>query len=130
MMLDFTQQLLDFANAVEIDMPVLVGALDVTDSVSLYALPGGANKREFFDGTKDKLLNYEFSIKTTDQRRAIETLDKLADALHDAQITSENESFDFREITITSEPFLVGIDDDYMYYQLTITAELTIRSEL
>ena len=127
MTLDFVTQLHGFIEQLNLGLPVKVGTLDVEESISLYALPGGATARKFFDGVSDKLLNYEFGIKSKDQKIAIQTLDKIAHALHNAYIPSSNGSYDFRNIAIASEPFLVDGDaKGFKYYRLTITAELTI----
>jgi len=126
MTLDFTTQLHDFVNGLDLPFPIEIGALDVEDSISLYALPGGKTVREFYNGIADKDLNYEFGVKTENQALAIETLDKIAHALCEADIPSGNNSYDFRGIKTSSEPFQAFIDENFWIYQLTIIAELTV----
>ena len=127
MTLDFVTQLLKFIKTLNLSLPIVVGSLDVEESISLYALPGGTTAKAYYHGAEDKLLNYEFGIKTRDQKVAIETLDKIAHALHSADIPSANGSYDFKKINVSSEPFLVMADEQgFTYYRLTITAELTI----
>jgi len=126
MTLDFTTQLHSFVDQLDLPFPITVGALDVEDSISLYALPGGKTIREFYNGIADKELNYEFGIKTKDQALAIKTLDMIAHALFEADIPSGNDSYEFRGIQVSSEPFLAQIDEHTWMYQLMITAELTV----
>ena len=125
MTLDFSERLLEYVEGLELEFPVQVGSLDTEDSISIHALPGGRTIRKFFDGTADRLLNYEFSVKTRKQKDAIKSLDKIAEALPEAEIVSENGSYDFRGIEISSEPFNSDMDERYFYHSLSITAELT-----
>jgi len=127
MTLDFTTQLHSFVEGLNLSMPALVGSLEGEDTISLYPLPGGSVIRKFYNKIEDKRLNYEFGIKTKRQVEAMEILDTIGHALADVEdIPSSNGSYDFREIQVSSEPFLVNADTEgFFYYQLTISAELT-----
>lgn len=125
MTLDFAERLHEYVEGLELEYPVHIGSLDTEESISIYALPGGKIKQKFFDGTADRLLNYELGIKTKHQRKAIECLDKIAEALPEAIIVSENGSYDFRGIEIASEPFNSAEDEHFFYHNLSIIAELT-----
>ena len=127
-MLDFITQLRNYAEELGLAYPIKIGALAAEESLSLYALPGGKTVKRFMDGTEDKQLNLEFAIKASSQtqKEAISALDKIAQALPDAEIISANGSYDFRKIEIASEPFIVDMDEKFIYYRLGITAELTI----
>lgn len=125
MTLDFVDRLHEFVESLELDYPAHIGSLDTKESIAIYPLPGGKIKQQFFDGTADRLLNYEFAIKSKKQRKAIATLDKLAEVLPDAEIVSANGSYDFRGIEISSEPFNSEMDEHYFYHALSVIAELT-----
>jgi len=133
MTLDFTVQLHNYVKNLDLGMLIKVGFLESEDSISMYALPGGETIREFFDGTKDKRLGYEFQIKTKGQgdgqEKAITVLDKIAKALENANIPSENESYDFGKIIVSSEPFMANVTPPHFYFSLTIVAELTTYNE-
>lgn len=112
-------------------MPIYLGPLDRVDSLSLYALPGGRTIQEYYDGAKDKLLNYEISIKTMDQRDALEILDKIANSIENTKdIKSLNNSYEFQNITISSESYYRDQDEQgFYYYQLTFQSKITIYKE-
>ena len=125
MTLDFIDQLSEHVKGMKLGYPIKVGALDVEDSISVYALPGGRIIQKYFDDTVDKLLNYEFAIKTTKHKAAVAALDTLAQELPEAEIPSSNGSYEFRKIEVSSEPFSSDRDEKFYYYRLAITAELT-----
>lgn len=131
MTLDFVYRLSENIESLSLDLPNYVGNLDREDSIALYALPGGRTIQEFYDGVKDKQLNYEFSVKTKDQETAITSLDTIAQHLEDiVDIPSINGSYDFQNISIVSESYFVGQDESgFFFYRLTIQPKLTIYKE-
>ncbi|MBC1522412.1 minor capsid protein [Listeria aquatica] len=131
MTLDFIDRLKDECNKLELAYPLKIGQLDTTDSIALYSLPGGKVIESFYDGTVDKGLNYEFSIKTKDQKQTISILDMLSSYLQEKQdIPSQNNSYIFNEITVVSESYFVGKDEaGFFFYSLTIQANLMIPRE-
>lgn len=131
MNLDFLTQLSSEVKGLDLKFPLYVGLLDKEESLAIRSLPGGSTVREYYDGTKDKELNYHFSIKTKNQELAIETLMTLAEHLENVEnIASKNNSYQFSKIKIVDEPFFVGeTEDEFFYYQLTIKPNLTIFKE-
>lgn len=128
MMNDFIDRLHEYTANLGLEFPIFIGQLETEDSISVYSLPGGKTIKKYYDGTIDKQLNYEFSIKTKDQEKGIKTLTVLAEALeHTIDIPSNNNSYDFQKIIIGSEPFFIGGDNQgFFFYRLTIQVELTI----
>lgn len=131
MTLDFIDRLKDECQKLELVYPLKIGQMDAADSIALYALPGGKIIESFYDGSVDKGLNYEFSIKTKDQKQTISLLDSLSTYLQEKQdIPSLNNSYAFNEITVVSESYFVGKDEaGFFFYSLTIQANLMIPRE-
>lgn len=128
MTLDFIDRLSDAVNSLELELPIHIGLLDREDSLALYSIAGGKTIKEFYDGAKDKLLNYEISVKTKQQERAIKSLDSIAQYIEGINsITSKNDSYEFQNILISSESYYVGQDETgFFFYRLTFQTKLTI----
>ncbi|WP_439444115.1 phage tail terminator protein [Listeria aquatica] len=131
MTLDFIDRLKDECQKLELVYPLKIGQMDSADSIALYSLPGSKIIESFYDGSVDKGLNYEFSIKTKDQKQTIALLDRLSSYLQEKEdIPSQNNSYAFNEITVVSESYFVGKDEaGFFFYSLTIQANLMIPRE-
>lgn len=129
MLLDFDIQLLKEVRSLGLDYHSDVGMLDSNDNIAISSLQGGVIIRQFYDGVADKQLPYEIAIKVNnDQMNAIQTLTTIANHLEQLEkLESENGSFDFRGVTITDSPYLVGQDENENFVYITnIMAELTV----
>lgn len=92
-------------------------------------MPGGNTIREYYDGTKDKRLNYQLQAKVTtaNRQRMVEGLTELTDQLDDLEeLESSDGSFDFGQITVGNELYFADADDGYTYFRLDFQPELTI----
>lgn len=128
MSLDFIERLAEHIGTLQLDFQLHIGSLDTKDSIALNALAGGRTIRSFYDGVSDKRLPFEFSIKTTEQKRATDALNDIARNLEElSQLPSGNGSYDFQDIILTDEPFSVGQDEKgFFFYRLTIQTNLTV----
>ena len=104
-----------------------MGYLKPTESFCIYPLPGSRVIREYYDGTKDQQLNFEFAMKSTDQQKISQTLWLVQNHLEGlSELISLDGSFDFEEITVTNKPFINQLDDKSNYiFMLDIQAKVT-----
>ena len=127
--LDFIWRLNDYINTLDLFAWSNVGMLEVDESLSVLAMPGG-EETIYMDGTRDKHLNIQVNAKSQDQLNCIESLSLIArklENLPENAIQSDNDSFKFQKISITSPLSIVAHDDqNYFIYALSISAKITI----
>lgn len=103
------------------------------ESLSLARLPGGNVIQEYYDGTKDKRLNYEIQAKIKPQSRqaTVSGLTKLTDELNDLEdLSSSDGSFDFNQIEVGNELYFTeATEEGYIYFRLDFQPTLTIYKE-
>ncbi|MBC1491395.1 phage tail terminator protein [Listeria booriae] len=131
MTLDFTECLKQQIESLQLDFPVFAGIAEIEDSIALRPTQGGRIIKTYYDNEVDKGLNYEFVVKTKKQKEAETSMLAISSYLENLQdIQSENGSFEFNQITVTSESFYLGENEDgFFFYGLTIEANLTIYLE-
>ncbi|MBC1982777.1 phage tail terminator protein [Listeria booriae] len=128
MSLDFQDMLMNEVDTLKLAYPIRAGALDVEDSIALNSIAGGKTIKSYYDGTEQKALNYEFSIKTKDQKKAIDSLNAISLHLEATRrLPSGNSSYDFDGIKTTNESFFVGEDEKgFFFFRLIIQATITV----
>lgn len=130
--MDFIESLVLNVNSIN-DLPIAcqLGYLKPRESFCLYSLPGGKVSREYYDGAKDQVLNYEFAMKSKDQEKINSTLWLVQNHLEElSELKSSDDSFDFDEVVITNKPFINQLDDtDYYIFALTIQASITTKKK-
>ena len=128
--LDFIWRLNDYINTLELFAWSNVGLLEESESLSVMAMPGG-EETIYFDSTRDKNLNVQINAKSKNQMNCIESLSKIARVLENLPenaIQSENDSFYFESISITSPVSIVGQDErGFFIYALSISAKIHIN---
>ena len=126
--MDLMERLTANVNAIP-NLPIRckMGYLKPTESFCIYPLPGSRVIREYYDGTKDQQLNYEFAMKSNDQQKISQTLWLVQNHLEGlSELISLDDSFDFEEITVTNKPFINQLDDKSNYiFMLDIQAKVT-----
>jgi hypothetical protein len=126
--MDFIDRLCDSVNSIP-NLPIncSLGYLLSTECLVLYPLPGGQVEREFYDGIKDQVLNYEFSMKSQDQQAIQRTLWLIQSHLEElSSLNSDDGSFDFGEIRISNKPYINNEDEQgYYIFILDIQAAIT-----
>ena len=127
--LDFIWRLNDYINTLDLFARSNVGVLEADDSLSVMAMPGG-EETVYFDGTRDKNLNIQINAKSRNQLNCIDSLAKIARVLENLPenaIQSENDSFYFESISVTSPVSIVAQDEQgFFIYALSISAKITI----
>src|SRR5690625_1379020 len=101
--LDFLWRLNDYINTLELFAWSNVGMLEVDESVSVLAMPGG-DETVYMDGSREKTLNIQVNVKSENQLNCIESLSLIArklENLAEGEIASDNDSFNFQRVTIT-----------------------------
>ena len=126
--MDLMERLTANVNAIP-NLPIRcqMGYLKPMESFCIYPLPGSRAIREYYDGTKDQQLNFEFAMKSTDQQKISQTLWLVQNHLERlSELISLDGSFDFEEITVTNKPFINQLDDKSNYiFMLDIQAKVT-----
>lgn len=127
--LDFIWRLNDYINTLGLFARSDVGVLDVGESMSLMAMPGG-EETVYMDGVRDKNYQMQINAKSIDQFNCIESLSHVArvlENLKEDEIKSHNGTFDFESIRIISPLSIVAQDEQgYFIYTLSISAKITI----
>lgn len=117
MKLDFQDRLYEAIATLELPIPFHENVMIDRDSVALYSLPGGRQISGDMSGTKYKQLNYEVQGKSKDPEMIQKTITRISEFLEDLEdIESSNDSFQFDQIKISSEPFYSSIGEDGFYY--------------
>lgn len=131
-MMDFTDRIKDSINSIE-GLPIKIrkGYLSNKESLVLYSLPGGQVVEEYYDGVKDQQLNFEIAMKSKEGDKIERALWLISDFLEELEdVKSNNESFEFNNLTITSKPFINDADEQgYFVFLLDFQVKLTTFKE-
>lgn len=130
--MDFLDRLQDEVNSLP-GLPALLnqGYLGTNESFVVYSLPGGRTVTEYMDGTRDRILNYEFAMKSKSYKKIHDTLWMVQNALDELEeLESEDGSFEFEELIITNTPFINNADDQgWFVFLLNVQANITVFKE-
>jgi|GEM_PF-316065 len=127
---DFIYQLVDFLKSLKLPMPVKIGLFEEEDTIALAPMQGGLVIQNYYNGIQNQRLPYEIGIKVFEnQQLALDTLTLIADELTKvSNIPSQNESYEFLNIQISSKPFFRGQDvDGFFFYRLEIEVDLNVK---
>lgn len=130
--MDFMERLTDKVNEMQgLPVPLRIGYLGKDESFAVYPLPGSRVVQEYMDGTKDWQLNYEFAMKSKSHSSIHNTLWLVQNELESLdELNSENGSFEFEELVITSKPFINQLDDQgWFIFLLNVQAKITVFKE-
>ncbi|SET33237.1 bacteriophage minor capsid protein [Enterococcus malodoratus] len=126
--MDFIDRIKESINSIE-GLPIKIrkGYLSADESLVIYPLPGGQVITEFYDGIKDQQLNYEIAMKSKDGDKIEKVLWLISDYLEQLEeLKSQNETFEFNGLTITSKPFINDADEQgWFVFLLDFQAKLT-----
>lgn len=127
MELDFLWKLNGKINSLGLYARSSIGLLDVDESLSIMAMPGGS-ELEYMDGTRDKDYQVQVNAKSMDQMDCYNALTAIYQSLENlSELPSGNGSYEFNKISITSLPSLVMQDEQGFYvFQLSLSAKITI----
>ena len=127
--LDFVWRLNDYINTLDLFAWSDVGGLDTEESISVMPMPGG-EETVYMNGIRDKDYQLQINAKSKSQFNCIEALSEVArvlENLSEGAIESENDSFDFESVKLTSMPNLIVYEEQgYFTYALSISAKITI----
>lgn len=127
MELDFMLKLNQKINSLGLYADSRIGLLDVGESLSIMAMPGGA-ETVFFDGTRDKEYQVQVNAKSKNQMDCFNALTYIYQSLEDLEeLPSDNGSYEFNGIETKSLPSLLEQDEQGFYiYVLSLSAKITI----
>lgn len=125
--LDFLDRLTEHINSLGLFARCKVGIVDDGDGISINMMPGG-QEVVFMDGERDKSQNMQIVAKSKNHQQCIDTLTKVYRQLENlTDLTSINNSFEFKDIDTTSYPSLILHDENGNFiYEITINTNITI----
>ncbi len=125
--LDFMDQLNNKINSLDLFANCRIGLLGTSDSLSIMAMPGGA-ETVYFDGVRDKSYQVQVNAKSKNQLHCFDSLTKIYQTLENlTDLPSLNGSFDFQSISVPNLPNLIAHDEQgYFIYGLSLSAKITI----
>ncbi|ASV67575.1 phage tail terminator protein [Cytobacillus kochii] len=127
--MDFIERLTDRINLIpNLPLNCKKGYLGVEESLVIYPLPGSQVIRKFMDGVSDQQLNYEIAMKSKSQSKIHQSLWLVQDELERLkELVSNNNSFEFEDLSITNKPFINQLDDQgWFVFLLDIQATVTV----
>lgn len=131
--MDFIERIKDSVNSIE-ELPIKLrsGYLGVSESLVIYSSAGSTAIREYMDGAKDVNMNYEIAMKSKDGDKLQQVLWLISEHLDKVKsVISQDDSFTFNKLTITSKPFINQFDEQgWLVFLLDFTANITIEGEL
>lgn len=127
--MDFIERLTERVNEME-NLPTTLkkGYLGDSESFVIYSLPGSRVTQEYYDGTKDMDLNFEFAMQSQDGEKLNSTLWTVQNEVEKIQdLQSLDGSFTFDKIEIANKPYMNQINEQgWIVFLLDITAKVTI----
>ncbi|CCO12057.2 minor capsid protein R135 [Carnobacterium maltaromaticum LMA28] len=131
--MDFIERIKDSVNSIDnLPIQLRIGYLGTDESLVIYPLPGSATTKEYMDGAKDVDMNYEIAMKSKDGDKLQQVLWLISEHLDKVKsVISQDDSFTFNKLTITSKPFINQFDEQgWLVFLLDFTANITIEGEL
>ncbi|PEV02211.1 minor capsid protein [Bacillus thuringiensis] len=131
--MDFIFRLVEFLpTKVTLNAPLSVGLLtDKASSISIRQTPSSTNNR-YLNKDKIELFSFQISVKDTDHKKTINTIQSIADVLDDLEsddIKSNDDSFYFIDCsTYVSPNFVEKTDHNEYIYTALFNAELERRA--
>ncbi|WDF02956.1 phage tail terminator protein [Shouchella hunanensis] len=110
---------------------VVSGVTRDGNSIAVIATPSN-DIRHYYDGTYDQGFTFQVTTKHENELTSYQTLLLISDLLKNLRdVPSDNDSYEFNGIELTTVPNIIGKDDRYYYYSAMFKADLYIkRSEL
>lgn len=131
--MDFIERIKDSVNSIDnLPIQLRIGYLGTDESLVIYPLPGSATTKEYMDGAKDVDMNYEIAMKSKDGDKLQRVLWLISEHLDKVKsVISQDDSFTFNKLNITSKPFINQYDEQgWLVFLLDFTANITIEGEL
>lgn len=131
--MDFIERIKDSVNSID-ELPIKLrsGYLGVSESLVIYSSAGSTAIREYMDGAKDVNMNYEIAMKSKDGDKLQQVLWLISEHLDKVKsVISQDDSFTFNKLTITSKPFINEYNEQgWLVFLLDFTANITIEGDL
>lgn len=131
--MDFIERIKDSVNSIDnLPIQLRIGYLGTDESLVIYPLPGSATTKEYMDGAKDVDMNYEIAMKSKDGDKLQQVLWLISEHLDKVKsVISQDDSFTFNKLTITSKPFINEYNEQgWLVFLLDFTANITIEGDL
>ena len=131
--MDFIERIKDSVNSID-ELPIKLrsGFLGVSESLVIYSSAGSTAIKEYMDGAKDVNMNYEIAMKSKDGDKLQQVLWLISEHLDKVKsVISQDDSFTFNKLTITSKPFINEYNEQgWLVFLLDFTANITIEGDL
>lgn len=131
--MDFIFKLVEYLpTKVTLNAPLTVGLLtDKASSISIRQTPSSPNSR-YLSRDKIEIFSFQISVKDTDHKKAINTIQSIADsldALESDAIKSNDGSFHFIDcVTYVSPNFVEKTDHNEYIYTALFNAQIERRA--
>ncbi|MED1602602.1 minor capsid protein [Alkalihalophilus marmarensis] len=125
---DFLERLLiDTLNGRGYFAPVVSAVLRNGNSIAVMVTPSN-NYRHYYDGSFEQSFTFQIMTKHEDELLAYQTLLAISSFLTTIpDIPSENDSYEFNQLNITTSPNVIGQDEKYFIYGAQFSAELYFK---
>jgi len=125
--MDFLERLVEFLNRQNYYATVVSPILVDGNSIAIMVMPSN-DYEHYFDGSYRQGYAFQIMTKHTDQLTAYHTIIDIANLLENIDdIPSQNGSYEFENIKITTDPNVIGKDDKYYIYAAQFSADLFIK---
>lgn len=127
MTMDFLERLVELLNEQDYYATVVSPILVDGNSIAVVVMPSN-DYDHYFDGSYRQGYAFQVMTKHTDQLTAYYTLVNITNLLETIEdIPSQNGSYEFENIKITTDPNVIGKDDKYYIYAAQFSAALFIN---
>ena len=125
-MKNFIHTLVTHIEQLEMDYPVRIGIFDDEKSLMIKPISGSEVIHEYMNGDMDIRLPFEISIKSKNQEEAYNFLNDVMTHLKNINnfLTRKNDHT-LLDLTMEQIPTFLPSEDDYIYYSVKLTADLT-----
>lgn len=112
-----------------IDVPVVKINSDGTGTGIAFSLTPVGQEIRYMDGSRLRNYSFQIMVRHTDQPLILETLytiNRFVDGLKADDIQSNNGTFEFNSVMVTSVPNLIQVDAHGCIYVSSFQAELLL----
>ncbi|URZ87552.1 hypothetical protein [Floricoccus penangensis] len=128
-MVDFDKYLVNWVNNIEY-IPLKCSLEANTDEEYFIAIPrkGGTTSTEYYDGTKEKKIRYEFRVKSKNLTTINNILFLLEENIEDIVVGEiKNNDIILQRIDIINEPYIDELaSNDWFIKSLDVQVNLTV----
>jgi hypothetical protein len=125
--MDFLERLVELLDGQDYYATVVSPILVNGNSIAVMPMPSN-NYKHYYDGSYDQKYAFQVMCKHESQLTSYQALLMIASYLTSVDdIPSQNETYDFNGIVVTTDPNVIGKDDKYFIFSAQFSADLYIK---